>query len=144
MKLEEIQAEWEKDAFIDKTQLGNEAIRIPQLQSKYYKIYIREALQLKAMEEQLNILFLEKREFFTMGPTEETHAKGWKLPPQGMVIKQEVQFYLDADKDLISEKLKIAKQREKVNFVKHIIDSLNGRSWNIRAAIDFLKFQSGG
>lgn len=144
MKLEDIQTEWESDSVIDKTQLGNEAIAIPRLQSKYYKIYIREVLQLKAMEEQLNILFLEKREFLTQGHTPETHEKGWKLPPHGEIMKGEVQFYLDADRDLIAEKLRIAKQKEKVLFVKHIIDSLNGRSWNIRAAIDFLKFQSGG
>lgn len=144
MKLEEIQAEWDIDSNIDKTNLGNEAIAIPRLQSKYYKIYVREILQLKAMEESLNILKLDKWEFLTMGPTEETHAKGWRLPPQGNVLKQEVAQYLEADKDLISEKLKIAKQREKVAFLKHIIDSLNGRTWNIRAAIDFLKFQSGG
>lgn len=144
MKLEDIQAEWDIDSQIDRTQLGNESIKIPSLQAKYYKWYVREALQLKAMEEQFNILKLEKWEFLTMGPTKESHEKGWRQPPQGDILKSEVTQYLDADKDMISEKLKIAKQKEKVNFLKHIIDSLNGRSWNIRAAIDFEKFRAGG
>lgn len=144
MKLEEIQSEWDTDSQIDRTQLGNEAIKIPSLQAKYYKIYVREVLQLKAMEESLSILKLEKWEFFTQGPTRETHAKGWEPIPKGQILKADVERYMDADKDLIAEKLKIAKQKEKVNFLKHIIDSLNGRSWNIRAAIDFEKFRAGG
>src|SRR6476646_7088933 len=102
MKLEDIQAEWDIDSEIDRTQLGNEAIKVPKLQGKYYKIYVREALQQKAMEEQFNILKLEKWEFYTQGPTPETHERGWKLPPQGEILKQEVGMYLDADKDLIA------------------------------------------
>lgn len=144
MKLEDIQAEWDIDSQIDRTQLGNEAIKIPSLQSKYYKWYIREALQLKALEEQFNILKLEKWEFYWQGPTQEQINKGWKLPPKGEILKSEVNQYLDADQDLIAEKLRIAKQREKVKFLEHIIDGLKQRSWNLRSAIDFEKFRAGG
>jgi hypothetical protein len=143
MRLEEIQAEWDVDCEIDKTQLGNEAIAISRLQSKYLKIMTREILQLKAMEENLKILRLDKWEFLTQGPTPET-PPDWRLPPKGGVLKTEVSMYLDADRDIIAENLKIVKQREKANFVKSIIDSLNGRSWNIRAAIDWEKFRAGG
>lgn len=144
MTLEEVQSLWDVDSKIDRTDLGNEAIKIPSLQAKYYKIYVREVLQLRGMEEFFSQFKLDKWEFLTQGPTEETHSKGWKLPPHGMVLKADIERYMDADGDLISQKLKLARQKEKVNFLKHIIDGLNGRSWNIRAAIDFEKFRAGG
>lgn len=144
MKLEEIEELWDVDSLIDKTQLGNEAIKISSLQGKYYKIYVREALQLKGMEEALALLRFEKWEFLIQGPTQETQEKGWRLPPGGQILKTDVERYLQSDKDIIKENLKVAKQKEKVLFVKHIIDTLNGRSWNIRAAIDFERFRNGG
>ncbi len=143
MKLEEIEAEWEIDAKIDKTQLSNEALKISSLQGKYYKWYVREILQLKGLDEAINILKLEKWEFYTQGPTKETEARGWKFPG-AVILKAEVDRYMQADPDIIKANLNAAKQKEKVNFLKHIIDSLNGRSWNIRAAIDFEKFRAGG
>ena len=39
MTLEELQADWEKDTVIDRSELGQEALKIPQLHSKYYKIF---------------------------------------------------------------------------------------------------------
>jgi hypothetical protein len=144
MKLEDIEAEWAIDSIIDRTQLGNEAVKITSLQAKYYKWYVREVLQLKAMEENLNIFKLELWEHLTQGPTEESFKRGWKVLPKGNVLKADVDRYMDGDASFISEKLKVAKQKEKANFLKHIIDSLNGRSWNIRAAIDFEKFRAGG
>ena len=36
MTLEEIQNLWSKDSKVDRTELGEEAIRIPQIHSKYF------------------------------------------------------------------------------------------------------------
>ena len=80
MTLAELPAEWDKDCQIDRTELGQEAIKIPQLHSKYYKIYSISRLQLRKLEADFKTLKLEKYEFYTMGPTEETQAKGWALP----------------------------------------------------------------
>ena len=39
MVLEEIYELWHKDSIIDKTELGDESLKIPQLHHKYFKIY---------------------------------------------------------------------------------------------------------
>jgi len=54
MTLEQIQELWSKDAPVDRTELGEEAIKIPQLHSKYFKIYSTERLILKKMELKVN------------------------------------------------------------------------------------------
>ena len=40
MTLDEVLEEWHKDSQLDRTELGEEALKIPQLHSKYYKLYI--------------------------------------------------------------------------------------------------------
>jgi hypothetical protein len=143
MTLEELQAEWDKDSKIDRTELGEEALKIAQLHSKYYKIYSASRLQLRKLEAEFKVLKLEKYEFYTMGPTEETEERGWKLPPRGMILKAEVNSYIEADSDLIKASLKIGLYQEKVSFLEDIIKSLVNRGFNIKAAIDWERFKVG-
>ena len=143
MKLEQIFELWEVDSKIDIAELQFESLKIPQLHFKYYKIYIGEKSLLSKLRTNHSQLKLEKTEFLTQGPTEETDAKGWKLPPKGRVIKSEIEIYLQADKDLIDIALKIQLQEEKIELLKSILDTIKQRSFHIREAIEFLKFQNG-
>lgn len=143
VKLDEIQNLWEKDCDIDGNRLDANAIEIAKLHSKYYKIYSQEKMILRKYEADLKILKLEKYEFYDQGPTKETEQKGWKLPAKGRLLKNEIQMYMEGDKEIINQTLKIALQNEKVDFLDSCIKSLNSRGFNIRAAIDFLKFQAG-
>ena len=90
MNFSELQEEWKKDCKIDNSDLAAESANCPQLHSKYYKIYSTEKLLLKKLESDMKVLELDKYEFYTQGPTEEQHKKGWKLPPKGVIIKSEV------------------------------------------------------
>lgn len=143
MKLDDIFDMWKIDTKIDHTELSSEALRIPQLHHKYFQIYSHEKLVLRKYESDLKKLKLEKYEFFTQGPTQETAAKGWNLPPIGKVIKSEVNNYIDADDDIIALTLKVGIQQEKVDFLDSVIRSLNSRGFLIKSAIDFEKFKVG-
>jgi hypothetical protein len=88
-------------------------------------------------------LKLDKWEFYTQGPTEETRDKGWELPAKGLILKQEMPMYMEADRDIIDLSLKIGMQQEKIDFLDSIIKSLTNRGYNIKSAIDFIKFTSG-
>ena len=72
MKLEEIQLMWERDAQIDRTELGEESLRIPQLHSKYFKIFSQERLLLRKMEVELKQLYKNKFEWYNGSISEET------------------------------------------------------------------------
>ena len=143
MKIDDIYAEWEKDSQLDRAELGEEALKIPKLHHKYFKIFTHERLQLRKLETELKQLKLEKHEFFTMGPTEETHEKGWRLPPQGKILRSDVNNYIEADKDIVNLSLKIGIQHEKIDLLDSIIKSLTARGFNIKAAIEWERFKVG-
>jgi hypothetical protein len=142
MKLEEIEALWEQDAKVDRTDLDNESLKIPMLHSKYYKIYLRERVQLKAEEQEYKIFYKLKHEYYTGKMSkEELDEHGWQ--PFQFVLKNDLHVYIDADKDIAERLLKLQVQREKVDLLESIIKTLNGRGFLIKNAIDFIRFTSG-
>lgn len=143
MKLDEIYELWREDSQIDRTELGEESLKIPQLHYKYFKIYSTERLTLKKYEADMKQLRLSKYEFYTQGPTKETQDLGWELPPVGKVLKTDAPTYIDADKDVVDLSLKISMQQEKLEILDSIIRSLNNRGYNIKSAIDWEKFKVG-
>lgn len=143
MKLEEIQTIWEQDCNIDKTELGNESTKIPQLHSKYYKIYSQERLKLKGMQSEQKRLYKIKHEYYT-GTLSEEELKEYDWDPCSLrILKNDLSTYMEADKDLNQDRWKIDIQQEKVDFVESIIKSLTNRGFQIRAAIDWVKFTNG-
>lgn len=144
MTLDELLENWKADAEIDRTELGNEAIKIPQLHSKYFKFYSTERLALRKLEEDAKILKKQKYEWFSGSMDyEDLTDLGWEPNPL-KILRADIPQYIDADKDIVSINLKIAYQKEKVDFLDSAIRSLNTRGYNIRAAIDWEKFKMGG
>ena len=142
MKLDEILDLWEIDSHVDRTELGNEALKIPKLHHKYYKIFVQERVILKKMELDLKQLKLKKFEFYSQGPDSETPTH-WKLPPIGKVIKADVLQYVDTDPDTIAMTLKFGVQSEKAELLESIIKSLSNRGYQISSAIQWEKFKIG-
>jgi hypothetical protein len=143
MKIEDIFTQWKEDSEIDRTELGDEALKIPKLHHKYYQMFISERLLLRNYEAEMKQLKLDKYEFYTQGPNEETREKGWELPAKGLILKADIPMYMDADKDIVKLSLKIGLQQEKIELLESIIKSLVNRGYNIKAAIDWTKFTMG-
>jgi len=143
MNLEQILELWKEDCNIDQEQLGSESLKIPKLHHKYYEIYAQECRKLKFMIEEHKNLKLLKYEFYTIGPDEST-PKDWRLPPRGMILKSEVQMYMDADRQIIESNLKISLQQQKVDTLEDIIKSIMTRNFIIKNGIDWNKFTNGG
>lgn len=143
MKLDEILDFWQEDTKIDRTELGDEALNIAKLHHKYYQILVNERLILRKHESDLKQLKLDKYEFFTQGPNEETQSKGWKLPAKGLILKADIPMYMDADDDLITLSLKIGMQQEKIELLESIIKTIMNRGYNIKAAIEWQRFING-
>ena len=144
MTLEEIAALWQEDVNIDKAELGDEALKIPKLHHKYYQVLIHEKLLLKKYEANMKTLKLEKYEFYSQGPTDETRRKGWELPAKGLILKSDLPMYIDADKDIINQSLKIGLQQEKIIYLDSIIKTIMHRGYLIKSAIEWNRFTMGG
>lgn len=143
MKLESIFELWEQDSKINREILDAESLALSTLHHKYHKIYTNERLVLRKLESELKLLKLEKFEFYTQGPTKETMDKGWKLPPIGKIIRSDASQYVDADPDIVELTLKIGIQHEKIELLESIIKSIMNRGFQIKNAIEWIKFQSG-
>jgi hypothetical protein len=144
MKLEEIYDAWKQDSQIDRTELGEESLKIPKLHHKYFQVYSSEKLLLRKQEADMKKLKLQKYEFYTQGHTEETRSLNWTLPAKGLILKSDIPMYMEADEDIIRLSLKIGMQQEKIELLESIIKSLTNRGFQIRAAIDWSKFTMGG
>lgn len=144
MKIEDIFTQWEQDTQVDRTELGDEALKIPKLHHKYFQILVKEKMILRQYEADLKQLKLDKYEFYTQGPNEETKDKGWRLPAKGMILKNDLPMYMDADQDIINQSLKIGLQQEKIELLDSIIKSIMNRNFIIKNAIDWQRFTMGG
>lgn len=143
MKLEEIQSLWDKDSTINRVELGDESLKIPQLHSKYYKIYSDERMALRRLEYQYYNLKMKKYEYYNGTISEEDlKERGWEPNPL-KILKADIPMYIESDHDIVAIQTKIDMQKEKVEFVESIIKSFTTRGYQIKAAIDWAKFQVG-
>ena len=143
MTLEEIQAQWSKDAPFDRTDLASEASRIPQMHSKYFKIFSVERLLLRKLEQESKQLWKDLWEYYQGNfDYEELKDRGWDQINQ-RILKSDLNIYIDSNQNWIDNNLKVAYQKEKVDFLEAIIKSLNNRGFNINAAIQWEKFKVG-
>ena len=143
MKLEEIQELWNRDREIDIAELAIESVRIPQLHDKYLKIYIDERIKLKSLEFELSKMVRLKNDYYSGKMAQEDLEKlGWE-PFLGKILKGEIHSYLEADEDVFRIKTKIVMMEEKINYLDSIVKMINNRGFQIKSAIDWIKFKSG-
>lgn len=143
MTLEQIQELWSKDSIIDRTELGNEAIKIPQIHSKYFKIYSTERLMLRKLEFESKALYKDLWSYYQGHlDYEELKERGWDQI-NNIILKQDMAVHIDSNQTWIDNNLKLAYQKEKVDFLEAIIKSLNNRGFNINAAVSWEKFKVG-
>jgi hypothetical protein len=143
MTFEELQTQIEKDLAFDETQLDTESLRIPQLHNKYLKHLYSEKLLLKKLRNDMGELVRIKYEYYTGKLDEETlKEKGWE-PFQLRVLKNDVDMYLEGDKDVNKLKGRIQLQEERVEYIEATVKNIANRGWLIRNAIDWKKFLGG-
>ena len=143
MKIEDIVSEWDKDCKIDETELDGEATKIPKLHNKYLKIFMGERVvlfKLKAENKRIRKTLIEyylgelDREELSEINRDQFYKK---------LLKNEVETYLEADDMYIENTLKVSVQGEKVAYVEAIVKSLNNRNFQIKSAIDWVRFTQG-
>ena len=143
MKLEDIQELWRKDSEIDYTELGTESIRIPLIHDKYLKIFIDERIRLKGVEFELSKIVRTKTEYYSGKMSqEELERHGWEQY-LGRLLKNEIANYIESDDDVIKLKQQLVVLQEKVSYLDSVIRMINNRGFQIKNALDWLKFSHG-
>lgn len=144
MTLDEVFDMWREDAKIDSSELGSEALRIPQLHHKYLRMLSHQRVAVKRMTAELESLRIRKTRFYQDGPDEETRSLGWTMPPKGRILKTEAKQWVDADPDVLAMGNRLADQAEVVEALVDIVKSINNRNFVIKNSIEWLRFTNGG
>lgn len=140
MNIDEIQTLWEEDSKLDPDNLHNESIKIPLLHSKYYKIY-NNILLLKKMEEsKYKILKKEKWLYYSGKAEPDVYIE---KPFDHKVLKNDLDKYLDADDELIKSLSKLDYYQTMLSYLDSILKTILNRTYQIKNAIEFMRFTAG-
>lgn len=143
MNIQDLHTLWEADSKIDRTELGEESLRIPQLHAKYFRLYSDERRVLRQWEQSYKRLYRQKHEYYNGTLSlEELKENAWD-PFALRILKSDISVYIDADEHLMKARSMIAQQQEKVEFLESIIKNLPSRGYQIKSAIDWEKFRNG-
>ena len=141
MNLEQIQEMWEKDSKIDPDNLHDESLKIPQLHSKYYTLYNTITLLRERAREQYDKVRLERYNYYTGKATAEVYAE--EPFPYKVREKDAIQRHLEADDKMNKIDMKIKYYDIMLKFLEEIIRNISGRTYQIKNAIEWNKFQAG-
>ena len=139
--LNEIQSMWEKDSKIDRDNLHEESLNIPMLHAKYHDLYNNLILLRKKAEQQRKNVRHERYEYFSGKSDPEVYAEN---PfPKKIRDKDTMQKYLDADDKLSNVSLKIDYYDTMLVYLESILKQITNRTYQIKNAIEFMRFNSG-
>jgi len=141
MNLEQIQEMWQKDSVIDPDNLHDESLKIPQLHSKYYTIYNTITLLRENSRESYNRVRLERYNYYTGKSDPEVYEK--EPFPYKVREKDAIDRYMSADERLSKIDLKIKYYDTILKFLEEIIKTISNRTYQIKNAIEFMKFTAG-
>ena len=141
MNLEQIQEMWEKDSKIDPDNLHDESLKIPQLHSKYYTLYNTITLLRERAREQYDKVRLERYNYYTGKATAEVYAE--EPFPYKVREKDAIQRHLAADDKMNKVDMKIKYYDIMLKFLEEVIRAVSNRTYQIKNAIEWNKFQAG-
>jgi hypothetical protein len=141
MNLDKIQEMWEKDSQIDPDNLHEESLKIPQLHSKYYTMYNTITLLREKARDTYNRVKLERYNYYSGKAPKEVYDEEPFL--YKVKDKDALQRYLDADEKLNTISMKIKYYDVMLKFLEEIIKNISNRTFQIKNAIEWNKFQAG-
>ena len=141
MDLDKIQEMWQKDSVIDPDNLHDESLKIPQLHSKYYTVYNTISLLREKARDNYKRIKLERYNFYTGKAPAEAYVE--EPFPYKVREKDAIQRYLDADEKLTNIDLKIRYYDVQLKFLEEVIKTIANRTFQIKNAIEWQKFQAG-
>jgi hypothetical protein len=141
MNLDEIQEMWQRDSVIDPDNLHDESLKIPQLHSKYYTIYNTITLLREKATESYKRVKLERYNYYTGKAPAEVYVE--EPFPYKVREKDAIQRHMDADERLSKLELKVKYYDVMLRFLEEIIKTISNRTFQIKNAIEFMKFTAG-
>ena len=126
---------------IDIDNLHTESLNIPILHSKYFELFNTINLLKTKAEKQKKKIRHEKYEYFTGKADPEVYVEN---PfPKKIRDKETLQGYLDSDDKLNQISLKVEYYEIMLEYIRSILKQISERNWQIRNAIEYMRFSAG-
>jgi hypothetical protein len=141
LDLEKIQSMWEEDSKIDPDNLHTESLNASILHSKYFEIYNNILLLRKRADQTKRNIRHERYEYYSGKADPDVYTEN---PfPKKIRDKDTMQKYMDADEKLSQVSLKVEYYDVILKYLEDIIKMIHSRNYQIKNAIEYMKFQSG-
>ena len=142
MTLTEIQEKVRKDLKINDLELDIESLRIPSLHSKYLQLLTEHSLLLKKTQGGYSVLKRNKWIYYTGKASEEVYKEKGDFPLK-LKTKDDERTFIEADEEVRELKGKLEYYETVVEYLQEIVKSISNRSFQIKNAIEWRKFEAG-
>ena len=142
MTLTEIQDKVKKDLKINDMELDIESLRIPSLHSKYLQLLTEHSLLLKKTQGDFAVLKRNKWIYYTGKAPEEGYKEKGDFPLK-LKTKDEERTFIEADEEVRELKGKVEYYETVVEYLQEVVKSISNRSFQIKNAIEWRKFEAG-
>ena len=142
MTLSEIQSQVRKDLKINDLELDIESLRIPSLHSKYLQLLTEHSLLLKKTQGDYAVLKRNKWIYYTGKASEEVYKEKGDFPLK-LKTKDEERTFIEADEEVRELKGKVEYYETVVEYLHEVVKSISNRSFQIKNAIEWRKFEAG-
>ena len=142
MTLSEIQEKVRKELKINSLELDIESLRIPSLHSKYLQLLTEHSLLLKKTQGEYAVLKRNKWIYYTGKASEDVYKEKGDFPLK-LKTKDEERTFIEADEEIRELKGKVEYYETVVDYLQEVVKSISNRSFQIKNAIEFMKFNAG-
>ena len=141
MNLENLQDMWRSDSKLDEDLHDNDSLAIPQLHMKYMEFHNQYSLMKKERDIEMKRLIKEKWLYYRG----KAPSSAYKEMPFDLKLttKEEISMFIEADEDIGKLKYKIEYIDQVIFFLDGVLRMINNRTYHIKNAIEWKKFQSG-
>ena len=141
MNLETLQDMWRSDSKLDEDLHDNDSLAIPQLHMKYMEFHNKYSLMKKERDIEMKRLIREKWLYYKgKAPSSVYKEMPFDLK---LTTKEEISMFIEADEDIGKLKYKIEYIDQVIFFLDGVLRMINNRTYHIKNAIEWKKFQSG-
>jgi len=142
MTLSEIQEQVRKELKINDLELDIESLRIPSLHSKYLQLLTEHSLLLKKTQGEYAVLKRNKWIYYTGKASDDVYKEKGDVPLK-LKTKDDEKTFIEADEEVRELKGKVEYYETVVDYLQEIDRSISNRSFQIKNAIEWRKFEAG-
>ena len=143
MNFDELKQQVQEDLKIDSTELAIESINTPQIHNKYL-IFLKKHKEALAEDERTLRVMRKYKWLYYTGKLSKEELDRFKWEPFDLNnLKTDVDRFIDADDDVIRLERQITEKKELVSYLDGVVKIVGNRQWNIRSAIEWIKFSHG-